>query len=264
MSVHPSQVCPIKTLARQKLVNLASMSSAAFRTRLLQAKWFAFDLDDTLHSYRSASNAAISSTLALILTQHPNLNSEELRTSYTRILRSGTKAAFVDGRTSHEHRVDRFRLLLGEHGIETDEDQVKDLLECYESNFTANLELKPGALSLLQVLKAQGKKIVIITEGPQDAQERTLKALGLVPFVDYLATTNKLGVSKVDGMFERVLETLQVKAKEIVIVGDSCDRDIAPALSLGIPCIWFNESSNTIKRDGVVQIKTLKELEAML
>ena len=51
----------------------------------------------------------------------------------------------------------------------------------YPSEFTLMnlLELKCGALDLLSMIKDMGKKIVVITEGPQDAQERTVQGLGI-------------------------------------------------------------------------------------
>lgn len=205
------------------------MAPKTTRDRLAKAEWFFFDLDDTLHSFRSASAAATTSTFQLILYEHPDLKINDFRTSSSHILKSSIKGAFVDGKTSHDYRAERFRLLLEDFGMKVSDAQMKVLLECYESTLMANLELNSHAVDLLQCLKSRGKKIAIVTEGPQDAQERTIAAVCLVPFVDYLATTNKLGVAKIDGMFPRVLQELGVAAEEVVMVGDSWDRDIMPA-----------------------------------
>jgi putative hydrolase of the HAD superfamily len=241
------------------------MDSKMLHNRLSEAKWFAFDLDDTLHSFRSASTAAITSTLHLILTQHPSLNLQDLQNSYTQVLKANTKAAFTDGKTSHQYREARFRILLENSGVETTEHELKALLECYEDTFVAKLELKPYAMSLIHYLKAQNKKIAIITEGPQDAQERTLAALGLTPFVDYLATTNKLGVAKINGMFPHVVQTLGVRAEEVVMVGDSWERDMVPALDAKLVCVWFDEKGDGgAEVDGVARISTLRELQGLV
>ncbi|KAJ4374609.1 hypothetical protein N0V86_007480 [Didymella sp. IMI 355093] len=146
--------------------------------RLREAKWYAFDLDDTLHGFRKASSAAVKAVLEVI---HKNSDCalEELESEYKRILTQGTSSAFVDGKTSHQYREDRFRQLLQVHNINLDDAQMQDLLSLYERVLTENLELKPGALELLQTLKRRGHKIAVITEGPQDAQERTVEALGI-------------------------------------------------------------------------------------
>jgi hypothetical protein len=41
--------------------------------------------------------------------------------------------------------------------------------------------------------KSMSKKIIVITDGPQDAQERTVQALGITPCIDFFATTTIFG-----------------------------------------------------------------------
>lgn len=45
-----------------------------------------------------------------------------------------------------------------------------EILGSYEATLMTSLELKCGALDLLSMVKDMGKKTVVITEGPQDAQ----------------------------------------------------------------------------------------------
>lgn len=209
-------------------------------THIHTAKWLAFDLDDTLHSFRHASSLATSSVLSSIstLTSHP-LSS--LQTTYSLILAQGTAAAFTDGKTSHQYREARFRALLSACNLTLPNDAMADLVALYESVLMANLRRKPGVLQLFATLKRRGFKIAIVTEGPQDAQERTVEALGIDPYVDFLATTNGLGVAKVNGLFGRVLERLGLRPGEMVVVGDSWERDVKPAREAGMYCVWFAE-----------------------
>jgi putative hydrolase of the HAD superfamily len=191
------------------------------------------------------------------------LELQDLKASYAEVLKASTQAAFVDGKTSHQYREARFRMLLERHGVQLHEQNITTFLECYESTFTANLELKPHALPLVHLLRSQGKKIAVITEGPQDAQERTLAALGLMSLIDYLATTNKLGVAKIDGMFPYVLQTLRVSAGELIMVGDSWERDMIPAMEAGITCVWFDETGSD-RRNDVMSVRTLCELQSLI
>ncbi|KAI4683834.1 uncharacterized protein J4E84_006673 [Alternaria hordeiaustralica] len=217
--------------------------------RLKNATWYFFDLDDTLHEFRKASSAAVDATLHLILEYHAHhklssckpLTVAELRAEYLKILKTGTSAAFVDGKSSHEYRAERFQGVMNAFGIDCTEQQMQVLLDTYETAIMQNLQLKEGAIPLLQTLKQQGKSIAIITEGPQDSQERTVAALGLEPYFDRLVTTNKLGVAKIDGLFGKALEMIGVKSEEVVMVGDSWDRDVVPAVEAGITCVWLAE-----------------------
>jgi len=224
--------------------------------RLKNATWYFFDLDDTLHEFRKASSAAVDATLRLILENHAHhelssgepLTVAELKAEYLKILKTGTSAAFVDGKTSHEYRAQRFQGVMNTFGISCTGQQMQALLDTYEATITQNLQLKEGAIPLLEALKQQGKSIAIITEGPQDSQERTVGALGLEPYFDRLITTNKLGVAKIDGLFGKALEMIGVKSEEVVMVGDSWDRDIVPALEAGIKCVWVAEKDGGYER----------------
>lgn len=224
--------------------------------RLKNATWYFFDLDDTLHEFRKASSAAVDATLRLILENHAHhelssgepLTVAELKAEYLKILKTGTSAAFVDGKTSHEYRAERCQGVMNAFGIECTEQQMQALLDTYEATITQNLQLKEGAIPLLETLKQQGKGIAIITEGPQDSQERTVAALGIEPYFDRLVTTNKLGVAKVDGLFRKALEMVGVKSDEVVMVGDSWDRDVVPAVEAGIKCVLFAAKEEGVER----------------
>ncbi|KAF1842874.1 HAD-like protein [Cucurbitaria berberidis CBS 394.84] len=238
---------------------------------LRHSAWFVFDLDDTLHEFRKAASAAVTATLQLIIDQagenHSNLSVSVsvLKTEYSSILRQKTSAAFVDGKTSHQYRAERFAIVMLNFNIKWTEEQMQNIQACYKVTLTLHLELKRGALELLATLKRQGKKIAVITEGPQDAQERTIAALGLLPYIDHLATTNKLGIAKVDGLFGKVLEVLELRTEDIVVVGDSWERDAVPAREAGIFCVHYAEEENFAVgaegEIGMARVKTMKELE---
>lgn len=242
------------------------------RDRLLRAKWFAFDLDDTLHEFRRASTAAIDAVFRAIISDPPpsdkqTLTFEALKSAYATVLASKTASAFVDGKTSHEYRADRIRATLTALSIEnTSPEQIATWTAHYETALVQNHELKCGVVDLFTALKSLGKKIAIITEGPQDAQERTIAHLGLTPFTDFLATTNRLGVAKTEGLFGRVIEEIGVAGSgdDFVMVGDSFERDIRPAREAGMHCVHYTEKENFDVGGEIPKVNTLKKLEFML
>ncbi|KAF3045822.1 hypothetical protein E8E11_003453 [Didymella keratinophila] len=209
-------------------------------SRLREAKWYAFDLDDTLHSFRAASSAAVKAVLQVIHGLSGRAM-EELESEYERIQKQGTASAFVDSKTSHQYREERFRQLVQACNIALDDHQMQILVELYEKVLAENLELKPGVLELLKTLKRYGHKIAVITEGPQDAQERTLEALGIASHVDYLATTNQLRAAKIDGLIVKVLEHLQLEPTDMIMTGDSWERDIVPGTQAGLYCVFYSQ-----------------------
>ncbi|KAK8878800.1 Glyceraldehyde 3-phosphate phosphatase [Apiospora arundinis] len=210
---------------------------------LVEKSWIAFDLDDTLHEFRRASSKATAKVLVTMRDQFA-LSLSDLEAAYAEVLRQSSSNAFSDGRTSHEYRKDRFLAVADHFSLSPEAEFITHLLRLYEETLNDALELKSGALELLSTLKRMGKKIAVITEGPQDAQERTIENLGLTRYVDSLATTNHFKVSKTEGLFTRVLQELGIPPFEMAYVGDSEDRDMKPGIAEGLYCIHFSEKKS--------------------
>jgi putative hydrolase of the HAD superfamily len=235
----------------------------SMRSALQEKKWFGFDLDDTLHEFRKSSKLAIDETLKAI-SETCKVPIHDLQERYSKVLADKTSSAFVEGKTSHEYREERFRAVLQHFSRDVCEKDMQRFLATYEETLTKALELKCGALDLLETLRAMGKKIAVITEGPQDAQERTMRALGLVDKVDFLATTNAFGVSKTTGLFERVMDHLKIGPADMVFVGDNEKRDMDPATRLDIYGIHYAETENFSLDVYPAKINTLKKLQYIL
>ncbi|KAH6697498.1 Haloacid dehalogenase-like hydrolase [Plectosphaerella plurivora] len=236
------------------------------RAILSQKTWIGFDLDDTLHEFRRASSTATGQVLADISQRHDILL-QDLKQEYSRVLRAGSANAFSDGKTSFDYRRERFTAIL-EHFIqplpEDSADFVEELLKSYETTLTASLETKCGALGLLWIIKNMGKKIAIVTEGPQDAQERTIKALGIGGYVDFLATTNRFRVSKTDGLFGKVLHHLDISPTDMAYIGDSEQRDMEPAMAEGIFCIHLAEAEHVALDVNPPRVNTLRKIQYIM
>lgn len=168
----------------------------------------------------------------------------------------------LTGKTSHDYRKERFTLLLSAFNIRVTPTAMSKYLELYERTLMDVLELKSGVLSLFSLLQELGKKIVVITEGPQDAQERTIQALGIADQIDYLATTNHFGVAKTTGLFSKVLAELSIAPGDVAYVGDSEKRDVIPAMAEGIFTIHLDEARHISLSADPPRINALEKLGA--
>ncbi|KAL8721930.1 MAG: hypothetical protein Q9225_001486 [Loekoesia sp. 1 TL-2023] len=233
------------------------------RDALLQKTHFGFDLDDTLHEFRKASGTASSSIFGY-LTEHSAATLEELRATYTNILAEATSNAFADGKTSEDYRKERFATLMRAHEIEVTDEVLQHMLQLYKTSLQAALTLKPGALELLLKLKKLGKKIILITEGPEDAQHWTVQTLGIADMVHVLITSNKSGKTKINGLFGVALKELHIKAKDLVFIGDNMARDILPAEQEGIMAVHYSESESVRLQLEVLRVNSLWKLSELL
>jgi putative hydrolase of the HAD superfamily len=201
--------------------------------------WLAFDLDDTLHYFRRASSHASEAVLRAIQ-QDSGIELGSLDQAYREILQTAQSGHFVQPKTSREYREERFGALLGRFDQDAGP-SLDRILDLYDAALADALTLKPGARESLAAAKRVGLSVMVISEGPQDAQETTIDRLGIGPSIDLLVTSAGERASKTNGLFERALDRADCGRCEILYVGDSIDRDIVPTVALGIASVYTGE-----------------------
>jgi putative hydrolase of the HAD superfamily len=72
------------------------------------------------------------------------------------------------------------------------------------------------------------------------ALERVCREAGLLPYLDVLVDSARVGVCKPDPeIFRLAVRRLQLPAASCVMVGDSFERDVAPARAAGLRAVWL-------------------------
>jgi putative hydrolase of the HAD superfamily len=222
-------------------------------------RWVAFDLDDTLHYYRKASGRAADAVFAN-LDDEFGCGIDRLQAAYAGVLKNAQQGAFADGRTAREGRGERFGKLLQAFSIIPDR-YLDQALDVYDAALAANLELKEGAAALLQDIERAGRSVMVVTEGPHDAQETTISRLGLAPYVDLLVTSSMERLTKHTGLLQRALDKANCAPAAVIYVGDSVECDIIPAKALGIRVIFVGEPDKA--PDGVETVTSLASLPGL-
>lgn len=101
--------------------------------------------------------------------------------------------------------------------------------------------LYPDAEDVLRYLCDQGYNIGVIANQSSGTAER-LENWGLLKYIDVVAASAELGVSKPDGaIFGKAFEMAGCTAQESVMIGDRLDNDIIPAKRLGMKAIWIRQ-----------------------
>ncbi len=73
------------------------------------------------------------------------------------------------------------------------------------------------------------------------------------PLVDSWHLSYRAGVAKPDpSLFEAAVTALGVSPRATVMVGDSLEKDVRPALALGMRAVWLTRS--TVPADGLVPV----------
>jgi putative hydrolase of the HAD superfamily len=221
-----------------------------------EIQWIGFDLDDTLHLYRKASGRAAAAAFEY-LNDEFGCDLGLLKDRYADILRKAQRGSFTEGKASRVLRGERFGALMAEFSI-LPQHHLDRVLDTYDDALSRHLELKEGALEVLSVLKQSGFSIMVVSEGPQDAQETTLARLGLAPHVDLLITSGQERRSKREGLLKAALAKAGCPPESSVFIGDNMECDILPALALGMKAFYVGEDIQMPA--GTKQLSSLADL----
>jgi len=220
-------------------------------------RWVAFDLDDTLHDFTSASRAASEAVFARLVARRAGLALEELRQTYGAVCRAYV-GAFVDGRTSAAYRRERMEALLRRSGVPIDE--AAACVRVYARTLDRSLRPEPGAAAALATLRERGYRLAVVSEGPHDAQERALRRLGMHDRIDLLVTSNRERLSKRDGLYARFARLAGAAPSACTVVGDSLAADVCPALAAGMRAIRYDPRGLGAEDPQIVRVARLADV----
>ena len=104
---------------------------------------------------------------------------------------------------------------------------------------------------MLDQLK-QRYKLLLLTNGSPDLQEKLDGVPELPPYFDHIMISGNYGYGKPDErLFQEALRLLAVEPQEAVMVGDKLTTDILGANRTGIASVWINRRG--MSADGEIQ-----------
>lgn len=103
------------------------------------------------------------------------------------------------------------------------------------------LRLPKETVAVLTALRADGWRMVVLTNGLPQVQRAKVLGLGLAPLVDGVIYAEDVvpGGKPAAGAFKAALAKLSLPAGRCVCVGDDPVRDIAGARAMGLRTVWL-------------------------
>jgi len=140
---------------------------------------------------------------------------------------------------------------------------LADRLEaCFRSRYPSQCRISQDSLNTLKTLRASGRKLGIITNGPTRWQSRKNECMGIASLFDTIVISKTEGIEKPDRrIFMRGLEKCDVLAGESIFVGDQPEIDIGGAKRAGLMPVWKRMPYWEVPND-VLQIDQLSEILA--
>lgn len=222
-----------------------------------------WDIDGTLLDFAPAERHAIQTSM-----QEFGLPecTEEMLADYSEINKRYWRGLEKGQLFKKQVLIGRFRSFFERYGI--DPGMAEKVNEAYQVHLGEAVFFFPGALELVQDLKAHGYIQCAVTNGTKVAQVLKLANSGLDKLLDYIFISEDVGHEKPSPMFfQQVLDTLSAYDKaEIIMVGDSLTSDILGGQNAGLRTIWFNPKQLPNKSDTQPDfvVQSMAEIRQML
>ncbi len=199
-----------------------------------------FDFDDTLFDHRYCSRSALS-WLRNNYNCFSGTTLDQLELEHLKILEEIHFRKVLTGEFSLEDaRAERFRRIFKNHKMENPESVMAEAARNYRKVYELSYKLADGAKELLDSIKGK-TKIVVITNNLIREQEGKIKKCRVENYVDELVTSEEVGFTKPEPeIFHAALKRVNCTPGEVIMVGDSWERDVLGAAKVGIKNIWIN------------------------
>lgn len=166
--------------------------------------------------------------------------------------------------TKEELRDNRFKKTLEYHGIH-DDDLAKKMSEGYIELSPQQTALFPGAVEMLDELRAEDYRLHIITNGFREVQHIKLAKSGISEYFDMVLCSEEIGVTKPHReIFQEAQRITECNTEHAIMIGDDFKADIIGALNAGWTAIHFDPEVKFKKERNVPRIRELAEIPSVI
>lgn len=185
---------------------------------------------------------------------------EELQDSYLKLVKAGTTTASDSHEAYPEIDITKvFQKLYQNKGIEPDEHVLRATSQFFRILTTQYLRLYPGTIEMLQDLRKQGKRIILLSNAQRVFTEQEMRLLGIWDLFDTIYISSDYGTKKPDQEFFRLLvEDAEIDLTKSLFVGNDSRTDIKGAMTLGMDTFYVNSNispQNDRAADATYQIE---------
>lgn len=215
-----------------------------------------FDVDNTLYSYTKAHKKAFAE-LSEYAEKELGLSLEAFE-SLQKKAETELKEYMGDVAAIH-NRIIRYQNMLENRGLPL-YPHALEMERIYWDTLIGAAEPSEGAQRAMKALKKQGIRIGIGTDMTARTQFRKLTGLGLLPYVDFLVSSEEAGAEKPSPrFFARCVKKAGCEKEACLFVGDSLKKDVLGAMDAGLQAVWYRPDGYE-EQVKVPQITSLLQL----
>jgi HAD superfamily hydrolase (TIGR01662 family) len=166
--------------------------------------------------------------------------------------------------------VNVFRELLKDHNILVPEEKLHQAILAMYDVTQANWYIEEDAISTLEVLRTQGVRLGIISNGADDENTQALIDKAKIrPYFEFIISSAAFGKRKPHpGIFQAGLDHFKIPPEQAVMIGDTFDADILGGQAIGMNTIWVTrrvrDTATHYETQPDAIVKSLSEIPRLL
>jgi FMN phosphatase YigB (HAD superfamily) len=130
------------------------------------------------------------------------------------------------------------------------------------------IEIIEGVADVLADLHSSGRRIILATSAEISDEGQIRGALGRADLDQYFSRIycfkNTL-LPKGEAFYRHILRDLGIPASDVMMVGDSFEKDVLAANVVGIFAVWFNPISDETRSDALhITVQSMQELRTFI
>jgi putative hydrolase of the HAD superfamily len=199
-----------------------------------------FDFDNTIYNYNLCNKKGLENIFNYISLKY-SVNVDYIFNIYNKI---NTNIKNSNNYANKFNKSIYFKQLLENLSIELKELEI--ILNLYEDGFNSKIELYPGIIEFILMLKKINIKIGMLSNNLFLQQYSKLLKLNILEYFDYIQTTEEVGYEKPSLIpYLILINKMGIDKENIIMIGDNYNHDIIPALELNlIPFLFTNNNED--------------------
>ncbi len=197
-----------------------------------------FDVDGTMYDYDHCNKVALEA-LRSYCAAHFDVDGREFEELHERAFKESADRVGSVSAAVH-NRLLRYQCMLELMGQPLFPHAL-NMYHCYWDTLLDEMRVYEGLPAWMQALKDAGIRIGVGTNMTAYIQYKKLERLKLAPYVDFLVTSEEVGVEKPDQkLFLACVKKSGFPAEDCLYVGDSLQNDAYGAAAAGLEALLFD------------------------
>lgn len=221
-----------------------------------------FDMGNTLlHFHHGKSDDEKDMQGLIYLTKYLNkfntkIKFDEVKNGFYKSWMEGIK----DRKVTHtEYPIEDFlNNFLQKYQLSLNLKQCKEAINIFYTDYREQVYFEDNIYDTFNKIKDNGYKIGIISNTCyyDEVMKGCFKKAKIHDLIDNYTFSYSLRIGKPNKqIFECAIDAMKITPLEAVMVGDSLESDIKPALDLGMKTIWLNRNSNNTNKEIIADIE---------